>query len=111
MTKIHEHVEKISFSLLPVDHEDRFPFSTRIEYRGNGNYAVIWLSLCLSTKNEWVIDTASHIESDAEFQQYIKDHRYKYEEAVAKAKEACQSLVVNRISIQEVLEQHAASHH
>jgi hypothetical protein len=103
--KVIVNTEKISFSLLPLDHDDRFTYTVNVEYRGNGNYAITRLGRCLNVNGEWELDSTSHIKSDEVLKAYITTHRFNYWEACVKARKLCRDLVVNKIPVKDVLEQ------
>lgn len=103
-TEPHVQTSGYLVSLLPEGEEDRYLFTVKVEYRGDGKWAVKNRSRTLGIDGEWswgftwsegdrepsTSDEMSRF--DAEQNEWLAAHRFDEETALRLAKEACRTL-------------------
>lgn len=98
--KAHIHITQVSVSYLPADHPDHVLFEVLVESRDlvNDRWAVLRHGRCLGRDGKWEYEPIpSNREND-----WLAEHRFGYDEALALAVEAAAVLKVNGRTVQDV---------
>lgn len=94
-------IEKYSFSVLDIDHPERFLFSVCVEYRGENKYAITWLSSCYNkSTDKWETEPVKSFRTPA----WQANHRFGLAEAKTRARELCKDLTVNKTHIKDLVD-------
>lgn len=85
---------------LPEDDYDSFAFEVRVQYRGNGRYAVIRHGhSCLGTDGTWDQGVKEYDRGDA----WLDAHRFDLETALRLAKEQAPLVTVNGHTVADAI--------
>ncbi|WP_328545411.1 hypothetical protein [Streptomyces europaeiscabiei] len=89
-----------SVSCVPEDCVDSFIFSTRVQYRGSGRYAVIrGGDMCLGADGTWDHGVKEYDRGEA----WLDAHRFDLDTALRLAKEQAPLVTVNGHTVTDVL--------
>lgn len=89
---------------LPEETPDASSWNITVEWRGNGQWAVKHWSECLSRSGAWDYEMRPSERDD----EWLAEHRFTLEEALALAKAAAPDIVVNGFNPADLLAWHAA---
>jgi hypothetical protein len=84
-------VSRYTVSCLPEDEIERGSWDLAVEERGEGRWAVLHLGLCLGSDGRFVYEPSPSNRTD----EFLADHRFGLDEALALAKRAAPDVVVN----------------
>lgn len=84
---------------LPEDDLDSHVFEIRVQYRGNGRYAVIRMGSCLGVDGTWDQGVKEYDRGDA----WLDDHRFDLDTALRLAKEQARLVTVNGHTVADAL--------
>jgi hypothetical protein len=117
-TGIIEVRTRVILSLLPLDHVDCDLFAITVEWRGPrpymfeagrediGQWAICRMGRCLSRERDWHLEQNGGNADETEEQRkaWLRHHRFTYTDAMPIAKSMLPTIVVNRISVQTILD-------
>jgi hypothetical protein len=89
-------------SCLPEGHDDRFTYTVRVQYRGDGRYAVRFGLRFYSTDGTWEYEPDFDEDSAAEAL-WLKAHRFDHDTALRLARELASTLTYRGLSVADVL--------
>jgi hypothetical protein len=84
---------------LPEDDLDSHVFEIRVQYRGNGRYAVIRMGSCLGADGTWDQGVKEYDRGD----DWLDAHRFDLDTALRLAKEAACHVTVNGFTVTDAL--------
>ncbi len=84
---------------LPEDDFDSHVFEIRVQYRGNGRYAVIRHGQCLGADGTWDQGVKEYDRGDA----WLNAHRFDLDTALKLAKEQAALVTVNGFTVADAL--------
>jgi hypothetical protein len=84
---------------LPEDDLDGHVFEIRVQYRGNGRYAVIRMGSCLGADGTWDQGVKEYDRGDA----WLDSHRFDLDTALRLAKEQAPLVTVNGFTVADAL--------
>jgi hypothetical protein len=94
------HAVEYEVSCLPDDDINRHLYAIRVQYRGNGRYAVIRLGdLCLGADGTWDHGVKEYDRGD----DWLDAHRFDLETALRLAKEQAPLVTVNGRTVSDAL--------
>lgn len=88
---------------VPEDDLDSHVFEIRVQYRGNGRYAVIRMGSCLGADGTWDQGIKEYDRGDA----WLDAHRFDLDTALRLAKEAAPLVTVNGHTVADALRMQA----
>lgn len=94
------HAVEYTVNCLPEDDLDGHAFEIRVQYRGNGRYAVIQHGhLCLGADGTWDQGVKEYDRGDA----WLDAHRFDLDTALRLAKEQAPLVTVNGFTVADAL--------
>jgi hypothetical protein len=97
-------VTRYEVSLLPESNVNRHHYTITVEHRGDGRWAVLDSRWCLGKDGEWDFEVLPSERTD----EWLAEHRFDLDTALAMAKRQAPLIVVNGITVQQALERGAA---
>lgn len=94
-------VQAVEYSVncMPEDDLDSHVFEIRVQYRGNGRYAVIRMGSCLGADGTWDQGVKEYDRGDA----WLDAHRFDLDTALRLAKQQAPLVTVNGHTIADAL--------
>lgn len=102
---VHTRVSTYTITAVPSDipEIDAYDYELTVEYRGRGLWGVylhkVW---CLSSSGKWDREILPSSHTDA----WLQRHRFEREDAIARAKQVACGIVVNGVTISQLVDQH-----
>lgn len=93
------HAAEYTVNCLPEDDLDSHVFEIRVQYRGNGRYAVIRAGSCLGADGTWDYGVKEYDRGD----DWLNAHRFDLDTALRLAKEQAPLVTVNGHTVADAL--------
>lgn len=100
MTEPFVKVTQVSVNCIPEANVNHYHYEIRVEYRGDGKWAVIRMGYCLGADGKWDYEPRPSSRED----DWLATHRFGYETALELAKAAAPHIVVNGHTVASTLE-------
>ena len=95
---VFQDVTQYAVSMLPLNAEERDMFEIKVQWRGRGLWAVTRHSSCQNSAGAFAYEP-SPSNRDAE---WLDDNRFTLGDALDRAREACQHIIVNGHHVSDV---------
>lgn len=99
MTEIHVLATAYSYSIFPIGHDWRRHFEIKVEWRGQGRYAITDGHCCLGRDGEWDYEPLNSERTD----EWLDEHRFTLEEAQELAAKVAPTLKIKDLTALDIL--------